>query len=255
MSLHEITEYLDRAKDHIKSNDEHRTRYACLELRFCLELVAYRQLKQYGDVIPGTLAKAWKADQIIKTLASFDPTSDQSGELSFGIPKADGSRPDDWKSLGNTQAISWKQFRKYYNKLGSYLHAPKEQSTSAPKPQELENIIKELERVNSASIILALKIIRTATCPNCTESIYIGEDEFAEPGLVVCRNTQCNTLFNKIISESGDKTLTPVNVISFKCKCGARVPIPLDSIWKQFNCPNCFSSYRADLGITTIRPI
>lgn len=255
MSLYEINDHLGRAKDNLAGNDPNLIRYACLDLRFCLEIIAYRHLKQYGDVIPGSLTKAWKADQIIKTLASFDPTSDQSGELSFGIPKADGSPPDEWKPIGKTETIEWRKFRKYYNKLGSFLHAPKEKTSSAPETRELQQIITDLERVNGASAIVALKIIRTATCHICAGSVYIGEDEFAEPGFVTCNNTQCNALFNKVINENGEKTLTPVNVLSFQCKCGARIPRPLDSIWRQFNCPDCFTSYRVDLGISVIRPL
>ncbi|MCY1558755.1 hypothetical protein D9M68_957180 [compost metagenome] len=50
MELYGITPYLERAKALLDSTEEHSLRFAALELRFCLAMVACRQLHQYDEV-------------------------------------------------------------------------------------------------------------------------------------------------------------------------------------------------------------
>lgn len=252
MDLFNISKKLDRAKELLSSDDESDFKYACLELRFCLETVAFRQLKQYGDIIPGTLAKEWRADQIIKTLASFDPTSDQSGDISIGEGSDPDVVPEKWQSIGEVQTIKWTKFRKYYNKLGSYLHAPKEPEANPPGKSTLDDIIRELDRVTTCTAIVAYKEVRIADCPKCGTRVYVGECEFENEQLVVCGNTKCGQLFKKVVNDQSSKVLIPVDVIWFKCKCGARIPVRLDAIWKPFNCGDCFKKFRVNLGYSEV---
>ncbi|WP_157831755.1 hypothetical protein [Pseudomonas sp. 02C 26] len=252
MDLFNISNKLGRAKRLLNSDDESDFKYACLELRFCLETVAYRQLKQYDDIIPGTLANEWRADQIIRTLASFDPTSDQSGDISIGEETDPDVEPKTWRSIGKVQAIKWSKFRKYYNKLGSYLHAPKEAVNSPPDKSSLDEIIRELERVTTSTAIVAYKNVRHADCPKCGTKVYAGEGEFENGQLVVCGNTKCGQLFNKMINDQGNKVITPVDTIWFKCKCDAHIPVRLDAIWRSFSCGDCFKKFRVNLGYSAV---
>ncbi|UMZ10627.1 hypothetical protein I9018_24530 [Pseudomonas sp. MPFS] len=252
MDLFNISNQLDRAKRLSSSNDEADFKYACLELRFCLEIVAYRQLEQYDDVIPGVLANEWRADKIIKTLASFDPTSDQSGDISIGEGTDPDVLPEIWHSIGTVQSIKWKKFQKYYNKLGSFLHAPKDPAASPPNNSSLDEIIRELERVTASTAIVAFKNVRHADCPKCGNKVYAGDGEFEGNEIVVCGNNKCGQLFQKMIDEQGNKVLTIVDTIFFKCACDARIPVRLDTIWKPFNCGACFKKFRVSLGCSAI---
>lgn len=252
MDLFEISPHLDRAKELIERDEVHYLRYACLELRFCFELIAYRQLSQYGDVIPGSLSKEWKPDRIIRTLASFDPLSDQSGKMDIGCASPDGSLPEEWHAVGNTQAICWREFRKYYNKLGSYLHATRDSGGSKPlQSQSLAKMIADLERVRSATLILATKNIINANC-DCGNTVHIGEFEFENDEFAVCGNIKCNALYRKLVTEEGEKVLVPVKVITATCECEAKIPVPLDKVWAPFRCSNCSASYRLNLRYTRL---
>ncbi|WP_156327414.1 hypothetical protein [Pseudomonas sp. NBRC 111128] len=248
MDIYKITPYLTRAKALLDLAEPSSLKYAYLELRFCLEVMAYRQLRQYGEVIPARLMKEWKADQIIRLLASFDPSSDQSGEISFSL---DGPESGEWKALGSSEVISWRKFRKYYNKLGSYLHASKvpEESTSAPIG-EVQSIVSELERVEKSSLIFALKILVHADCPQCGERIFMAEHEFSSKDLVYCRNNKCNALFQKQINELGEKIITPIDIVSIKCDCGLAVPLQLDNLLAPIYCEACSQGYRVDLAFS-----
>lgn len=254
MDLYGIAPYLERAKELILSGEEHSLRYACLELRFCLELVAYRQLKQYGEVIPGNIIGIWKADQIIKLLASFDPLSDAQGEISVGIPNASGELPDQWISIGNTRPISWRKFRTFYNKLGSYLHAPESKQEGVEgkplKRKSLADIVSSLEIVAQSTIILATKNIIHAQC-ECGNILYVGESEFNDDNPVQCGNTKCNSLFIKQTAESGEKVLSPMQAIIFKCICEAKIPVVPERVWAPIRCPNCQITYRINLAFSS----
>ncbi|KPY82208.1 hypothetical protein ALP06_200274 [Pseudomonas coronafaciens pv. atropurpurea] len=60
MDIYRVQPYLDRAKELLKASDEHTKRYAALELRFALENVVYRQMRQYGGYL------AWQCAQYVE---------------------------------------------------------------------------------------------------------------------------------------------------------------------------------------------
>lgn len=254
MDLYGITPHLVRAKTHMEANEEHFLRYSALELRFCLEMIAYRQLQQYGDIFPGNMVGIWKADQIIKLLASFDPLSDQEGESSIAPANADGELPTKWTPLGKTKVISWRKFRKFYNKLGSYLHAPPPKTNEEKSPitsESFREIIQALEEATKATAILAMKSVISALC-DCGTTIYVGQSEFDNEEFVVCSNTKCNSIYTKKTNESGNQALTRIDTIVFICqKCNANVPVSRDRIWAPARCPHCSLTYRLNLAFTS----
>lgn len=253
MDLYGITPYLERATALLLCGDDASIRYAALELRFAHEAVAFRQLQQYGEQFPGKLVGEWKADQILKLLASFDPFSDTSGELSIAKHAAEGEMPTEWVKLGSTHAIGWKKFRKYYNKLGSFLHLPLPKAGEVPaekaiSPESFNEMIKDLQRLTDASLILAMKVIVSAQC-RCGGMVYAGQSDFDNGDQVMCGNRQCNALYIKGRDDSGVEVLKPINSIIFTCeKCEAKIPVQLDQVWATARCPGCALEYRLNLA-------
>lgn len=261
MDFYGITASLDRAKALMASGEDHSLRYACLELRFCLETIAFRQLQQYGDTLPGDVIGKWQADQVIRRLASFDPQSDVEATLAFGVPKEDGSRPDEWIEFGKTKPISWKKFRKFHNKLGSFLHIPippKNTSGQVEKKvltaDSLNEIVSSIEAVANSTAVLAVKRVIQSKC-HCGNILFIGESEFDDDGLVVCSNTMCNSLFLKVTTEASEQVLFPVKSLAFTCDCGAKVPVQREKIWSPIRCPNCSITHRVNFSFTRVTPV
>lgn len=259
MELYGITPYLERAKALLDSTEEQSLRYAALELRFCLEMVAYRHLEQYGDVFPSSITGVWKPDQILKLLASFDPIASMEGELSFAPLTNDGSIPTEWMSLGKSKPFSWRRFRSLYNKLGSYLHvpAPKQAGTKQKllNRESFSEIITALEDVIAATLIIAVKDVISAQC-ECGTVVYIGQHEFDDGEPVICTNTQCNALYAKAVNENDEKVLNRIRAMAFTCQdCQARVPFPPEQVWAPIRCPGCSRTYRLNLIFTTISSI
>ncbi|KAI2687466.1 hypothetical protein [Pseudomonas sp. TNT3] len=255
MDLYGVKQYLDRAKKLIGESDENCVRYACLELRFCFEIIAYRQLQQYGEKIPGSIVGKWKPDQIIKLLASFDPTSDQGGTLSISSEISPDIVPKEWTTVGESKAIPWKNFRKYYQTLGSYLHAPMNRKQAKPvNRSSLYAMISDIENIMSATVILALHLTIDATC-DCGQMIFIGQKEFEDGELARCANKKCGRYWNKVTLPDGEQVLQSAKTIIFKCSCDSFMHVPVEDIWKRFSCMNCRSTYRINLGYTTVTQI
>ncbi|HEK1683830.1 TPA: hypothetical protein SMR42_000132 [Pseudomonas putida] len=256
MDLYGVKEHLGHAKQLIKETDETSLRYACLELRFCFEKIAYRQLKQYGEKIPGSIVGQWKPDRIIGLLESFDPGMAQGGTLSISPQTSPNVRPTEWTKVGESKAIPWKKFRKHYQTLGSYLHAPLN-LTKAAKPikvKHLENMIEDIENIISATIILAMQLTINATC-DCGHTFFIGQSEFEDGEIAHCPNQKCNRYWNKVTLEDGTQVLKPAVTVIFKCPCEAFIHVPVGDIWKRFSCNSCHSKYRINLGFSSISKI
>ncbi|UXL40553.1 hypothetical protein N7D90_10550 [Pseudomonas fragi] len=261
MDFYGITASIERAKALMASGEDHSLRYACLELRFCLETIAFRQLQQYGDTLPGDVIGKWQADQVIRRLASFDPQSDVEATLAFGVPKEDGSRPDEWIDFCKTKPISWRKFRKYHNKLGSFLHVPippKNTSDQIEKKvltaDSLNEIVSSIEAVADSTAILAVKLVIQAQCP-CGNTLFVGDSEFENDEIVVCSNTMCNSLFLKHTNEASEQVLLPLKTVVFTCECKAKVPVELGKIWSPIRCPNCHITHRVNLAFARVTPV
>ncbi len=253
MDLYGARDYLSRAKKMLSESENHSIRYACLELRFCLEIIAYRQLEQYGEEIPGSVVREWKPDRIIKLLASFSPGSDQDSEIRVGLTNSPDSIPEEWTSSGKARAIPWGVFRKHYNKLGSYLHAPKKVKDLKGEinKEKLSNIISDIERVLSATIILAVKNTINAEC-DCGKSIFIGQSEFEDGELVRCGNRECGLLWKKVTLDDGVQVLQPARSLVYKCACSSFMRVSIEKVWDRFKCEGCGNTYRLNLGYSQV---
>lgn len=253
MDLYGAENYLSRAKKLLSDSEDYSFKYACLELRFCLEIIAYRQLEQYGDEIPGSVVREWKPDRIIKLLASFSPGSDQDSELSIGLTNSPESIPEKWTSSGEANAIPWGIFRKHYNKLGSYLHAPKKLKDLGRdiNRDKLNKIIADIERVLASTIILAFKRTINAEC-DCGKTIFIGESEFEDDELVRCGNQKCGLLWKKVTLDDGTQVLQPARSILYKCICSSFMHVSIGKVWDRFKCEGCGNTYRLNLGYSKV---
>lgn len=249
MDIYRINPYLERAYKLISEGSDESLRYAALEFRFCFETIAYRQLAQYKEKHPGSIIGIWQPDQILKLLASFDPTSNLEGEISFAIQDELNGTPTNWMHIGSTKPIPWKAFRKLYNKLGSYLHVNNGCQHTLLKPESFKEIIECLENSKKATMIVAFNQTINATC-ECGQILYVGATEFDNDQLEVCRNTKCNSLWKKSRNDNGDAILEPVNTMTIKCACEAPVRIRLDRIWAPHRCRSCHATYHFNLAFS-----
>jgi hypothetical protein len=114
---------LTRAKQEIDS-DDYRLKYAALELRIALESLAYEHARLYQEEIAIEKLSTWQPRQLFKLLLEFDPYADKSSSLSIGLQEEQGVPAKMMTPLGTERVLGLGEIKKYYDQLGSYLHAP-----------------------------------------------------------------------------------------------------------------------------------
>ena len=181
---------LERAKSELTTGDDHRYRYAALELRMALESLIYEKAENYSEELCGKELETWQPRQLLKLLLEIVPFADKSYTLEMGEMTEDGQVPEKMTLLGNEKLVSLQELKKYYDRLGSYLHTP---TASQLQNQTGPDSAKVLSRCSEvASIIeevLASKIFNSnfrsllrTSCLKCEAEIVrrvpIGQESF-----------------------------------------------------------------------------
>jgi len=243
-----IRKYIERAISFIDGHDDHQLVYAALELRFCMEAIAYRQLSLYKETIPADLVRQWRSNVIVKTLAQFDDASDQTSEISIAVnlPKevqealesgqTEGVKDLNYLLVGNAYRIPWKKFDKFYNTLGSYLHVERGETLKYPARSKLRDIAAALEEVASSTVIPAATFATTAQC-TCNSLLVLGPRERRGEEVVRCPNRKCNAIYQ--VDPLNPTTMTRVEFVWLKCPCGADVTFYPDHMLSKEKCPSC----------------
>jgi hypothetical protein len=170
---------LERAKKELSSDDEHRLRYAALELRMALEALIYERSKNYKDELPNENLGVWQPKRLLNLLLELDPYVDKSATIGVGVEEEYGKPAKDIQSLGTDRVLSLAEIKKYYDKIGSYLHTQTVEQVAqnkGPKPDGMRKrcneIMRILEEVLSSPVFNAdFKVTSSITCGNCGADI------------------------------------------------------------------------------------
>jgi len=246
------------------SDDEHQLVYAALELRFSMEVIAYRQLSLYGEKIPAKLLRQWQPPEIVRTLARFDEMSDQSSEISISVnpPEAIAGAMESGQVevlqnlqfllVGKSQRLPWSKFAKMYHTLGRFLHVAKTEENVYPTRAKLQEVLGALEEVSRSTVIPAAANADGAQC-HCGALLVVGPHERSGAGAVECPNRSCNAIYVMTPDQPGMLQLIPG--VSLKCPCGASVNIHLDRMLSPETCPSCNETVRVRFAGTLIRAV
>ncbi|RCK43647.1 hypothetical protein TH25_21080 [Thalassospira profundimaris] len=234
--------YIQRAQDHIKSNDPDRLPYACLELRYALERVAYQKLQLRLDKITIEEIGAWQPRRAMDRLMELvdehltkDSTLSVASESEPGTPATDG-----FVTVGQTKGISPRELGKHWQKLSSFLHIqmPKKKGQHAPKTDEaalrtyLGEVIEYVEAVTSTAFDAHFSETVTFTCGKCGQSIVRNSELLKEETVVQCQNEQCNASYVTHVKDD-EFTFEPY-LIPLDCKsCGHRDRIEANAFMKM----------------------
>ena len=175
----EAKQALERANLELQEGIDHRLRYAALELRIGLECLAYERANLYRDELPSSKLKTWQPRQLIDYLLEIDPYADQTCTLRYGREDTLGEKTKAMTSLGTEEVMSLRDIKKYYGRLGSYLHAPTSTQVSegkVPQPTNVRNRCEEvaaiIERVLLSPIFnINLRSSARLECHRCGVAI------------------------------------------------------------------------------------
>lgn len=173
-----VKESVENAKKELGSNDHTRYRYAALELRMSLEAIIYDRLKLYSEELPGDELKAWQPKKLLMAMLEVDPFADQAATISIGKEESQ-EKTGKLQLLGTDRCLTLAEIKKFYDRLGSYLHTPTIDQIRTEKAVNFEKIktrceelISILEEVLSSRIYNArFKTTTKISCEKCGNTI------------------------------------------------------------------------------------
>lgn len=157
--------------------------YTALELRRCVEALAYRRLSEYIDDLSsdGNIT-IWQPHKVLKAIESLDPDSSKVNEVSIFTQPNDGNISEK-VFIGSLTPLSSSGLSKLYNRLSSYIHVPtfgKVESISLQNSVDIdlkEKLFKVMSDLKPAveSDLLALRFKSTLkfNCLRCNETILV----------------------------------------------------------------------------------
>ncbi len=172
---HLARQALSRARAELAANDQHRLRYAALELRETMEALTYDRALAFKEYIPPEEYKTWQSRKLMMVLLDIDPLIGMTSDVAFGPQNEDGkSRPENMKLLGTDRVFTLADLKDHYDAISSYLHMPSLKQLQLGKlPDETklraqcDEIIFKAERVLSSPIWnVDLNFVATIECMN-----------------------------------------------------------------------------------------
>lgn len=214
----EAIKALKRAKHEMASQDDSRVRYAALELRMALEGLIYEVSKSYQEELSDIDFNTWQPKKLLELLIEIDPTADQSSEWRIGVQNEKGQLPAAMTCLGVDRKLTLQQIKKFYDRLGSYLHSPTiKQLTNnkAPDFTKLQNSCEELVHIlenvlTSEMFKTRMKVTSKIDCMACEAKIVRNIPHGVTELTASCRKCgACYTLKSKDATVVWEPKLVP----------------------------------------------
>jgi hypothetical protein len=242
---------LKRAEDMLAAGDDSALRYACLELRFCMEAIVYAKLELYSGRLPKKIFSKWQPPQAMRALLAIEPHAAENFELAFSWESAPGVPEGQPVSLGQHRSINPGWLRKHYNKLGNLLHIPPPGSGSANRsPAEireyLQGVVAELAPVVASRIDTSLASTISFECSECGELVVCNSEGVVESRRATCLNPACEAEFFAVDDQGGGLSFKLV-ASYFDChNCNEKTPVENRKLATGlcFKCRQCGVEYK-----------
>ncbi|UCI19907.1 hypothetical protein FJ970_02745 [Mesorhizobium sp. B2-1-8] len=222
------SQYRQRARDHLaaaerllRSGDDDVTRYACIELRLCVEAICYGMLCLYrSELSKGELAK-WQPKKVLDELLEIDKYATTPQLLSVQDPKT-----GEWHDFGTQDyRFSVKWANKAHNALGNALHVPTidqvekgQEATPAIFRERCQEYMPELRKVlDSQSWHLHMTGPRWTMRCACGFEMHRRAEHIEKGVIVIC--SECGRVYDVV--HVGDVLDIELRKLRWQCKkCG-----------------------------------
>ncbi|EMY6778262.1 TPA: hypothetical protein ACVOYQ_004584 [Vibrio alginolyticus] len=215
---------LQRAMNLIQKADDASLRYACLELRQCIESIAYDKLKMYKKFVPESEFSRWQPKRVFDFLEEIEPKSTKDYTFRIIEQKKDRSLGKTIFS-GNHRTLTSKHTKKIYNKLGSYLHSPTllqqvdYYKKSIKLANELSKIVDELVPIVESSFDTNIGNIYSFECASCGDVIYHRAHGLDIGKHVRCLKSECGMVYVVKDVQGTEISFEPLQA-EIPCDCG-----------------------------------
>ena len=134
-------EHHDQAKNLLANENEYNLRYACLELRMCIEALTYEMLDVHLSEVSNRIMSQWQPKRVIDEILRVSPDADATRQIFLG--PSDGSTPsseEGWQFMGEDRRLTAKWINKAYHALGNFIHLPTIAQLQDKKAHNVENM-------------------------------------------------------------------------------------------------------------------
>lgn len=215
---------LAKATDLLNSNDDAKLKYACLDLRECIESLAYDLLTAYLKEVPLKALTTWQPDKVMRELLRIDPYADQSSHIRVRREGRDGEPDGRWSSKGEDRRLDSEVLSRSYQTLGNFLHVPTIKQAAKNTPFDAKVVRERAGEIRSAlAHVLDAKIwnanfgdFSTFNCTECEAPIQRRKAVLERDEDVECGN--CGQKF--IVEPQSDGTFFFIPA-SFSWECAA----------------------------------
>lgn len=242
--------HLERARNILKHNptDECLT-YACLELRMCVEQIAYSKLENRLDGIPLAGLKGWQPRRVIETILEFDEAEIEQS-ITYTVSAKDSDGVERQVLSTHVAAISAKELGKIWQKLSSFLHVDFSKETQAvsvrqPSVKDLLTVANQLQPVTENTMDISIAPTLAFSCAICEFPIRRNSSLFQDGQIMLCPNPECNCEY--IVSTTNAHMEIRGHVKRFDCgKCAETMNVGMHWLRKikldtsiHYTCEHC----------------
>jgi len=225
------------AEQELAAKSDARIRYAALELRTAMEALVYERLLLYETELPEAELATWQPKRVFDVLLELDPNADQSSSLAMAEESSPGVQAGPFKHMGNERVISMKDLKKYYDRLGSYLHAPTVQQlrggpsiTPEQMRQRCQEVLGIIDGILSSPIwSVDFKTVSKMACAECAAAIVCRMPHKTDQGRIV-NCTRCKASYRVEPEEEMQVTWHPLQET---LKCGGQDCTGTCVVWQR----------------------
>lgn len=255
ITVMQIKPYLQRAETLIEKGSEAELRYACLELRFALELMTYKKGQKYLEQLPYEVVRKWQPQKLLKAISQIDELCECSGRIRI-------SEVEDREKIfleGQFNSFSCRELNKIYNKLGSFLHSKSlEQMFKRKSPKQdlksiLEKVLSQIEKVVFTTIqdpvvFDGVSFLCEAGCGISTKCSISNLHQKKE---LRCVNPACQAVHTLFKNDSGNYCwrLRVIPWVCPSCESKNTSEFHVNSFPAKYICPSCSHEFIMDYGL------
>ncbi len=239
---------LEQISKLLADGSEQSIRYTALELRMCLEELAYDLLKLYMKHLPGDVVDTWQPPRVIDTVAEYDPNIEEDYTLSIRVEGVENAKP---VCLGRHEGVSGAFIKKHYHKLSSYLHVPTIRQRERSEPNikclraYIEELLPEVKRLFSSTARFAPAKTLEFHCPSCRTHLVRNIRILEKDPFMVCTEPTCRARYE--CRETGGDWSVGIHRVDVTCP-SCETQTPEDGVilkeGSMYRCKHCGGRFR-----------
>ena len=203
---------ITRAIELLEKDNPISLRYACLEMRYCIEAICYDKARLYKKHLPDDVLEKWQPRKLIEALVEFDPYANQNFSMNIWSENPDGSK-NKLIFSGAHMVLPFIILKKHYNRLGSYLHAPtlsqdKERNslqTYKKLKDYLGRLIEQIRESAENTFDSNVAVTVSANCQECGQFLIRNAESLKDNPIVKCTNTRCQAEYDVRVEENASR--------------------------------------------------